>query len=133
MNRNPIAPVPLYPEKGYPYYEAKMASNLPGERGPLRFEEGLATDPDVPADFSVGAGVGEALPGRMNRNRKVDTKYAEETMKQRLHAGSAAWITAPTVLQEMAQGSYDGANEPFYPQVQNDGRRQQRLAPTVVR
>jgi hypothetical protein len=127
-----IAPNPLYPERGYPNYEAKVASGLPGERGPLRFEEGLTTDTDIPNDFARGIQQGQPQQGRMNRNQKVDTKYADETMAQRVHAGSAAWITAPTVLGEFAEGSVDGDNEPTYAQVFNSGARQQRKNATVV-
>lgn len=131
-NPRTIAPVNPFPEKAYPVYEAKIASGAPGERGPLRFEEGLATDTDVPNDFSVGAAQGQSDPRRYNHNQKVDTKYAEETMKQRVHAGSAAWIEAPTMLGEFATGSGDGANDPFFALVGNDGTRQQRIAPTVI-
>jgi hypothetical protein len=100
-NPRTIAPVNPYPERGYPNYEAKVASGAVGERGPLRFEEGLATDPD-------------------------------ETMQQRLHAGSASWIEAPTMLGEFATGSGDGDNDPFFPLVGNPGVRQQRISPTVI-
>lgn len=131
-NPRALAPMNPFPERGYPNYEAKIASGAPGERGPLRFEEGIATDPDVPRDFSVGAAQGNSQPGRYNRNQKVDTKYAEETMQQRLHAGSASWIEAPTMLGEFATGSGDGDNDPFYPLVGNPGTRQQRISPTVI-
>lgn len=125
-----IAPNPLFPERGRPNYEAKMASNLPGERGPLRFEEGLATDTDVPNDFSRG--IQQGMAGPRGRNQKVDTKWAEETMAQRVHAGSAAWIEAPTMLGEFAEGSVDGDSLPTYAQVVNSGGRQQRRNATVV-
>lgn len=132
-NNRTIAPVNQYPERGYPNFEAKMASNLPGERGPLRFEEGLTTDTDVPNDFSTGVAQGNSSPDRYNHNQKVDTKYAEETMKQRIHAGSAAWIEAPSMLGEFSTGTVDGDNDPFFPLVGNDGGRQQRIAATVIR
>lgn len=131
-NPRTLAPTNPFPEKGYPAYEAKVASGAPGERGPLRFEEGIATDTDVPSDFSVGASQGNSDMARYNHNQKVDTKYAEETMQQRMHVGSAAWIEAPTMLGEFATGSVDGDNDPFFPLVGNPGSRQQRISPTVI-
>lgn len=131
-NPRTLAPVNPFPERAYPNYEAKMASGRVGERGPLRFEEGLATDTDVPNDFSFGASQGQSDPRRYNRNQKVDTKTAQETQQQRVHAGSASWIEAPSMLGEFATGSGDGDNDPFFPLVGNDGTRQQRIAPTVI-
>ena len=126
-----LAPAPQFPERFPQSYESKIASGLPGERGPLRFEEGLTTDTDVPSDFSVGVAQGSPAAGRMNHNAKVDTKYADETMKQRAHAGSASWITAPTVLSEFVQGAHTG-DVVEYESVLNPGVRQQRRDPTVV-
>lgn len=37
-----IAPTPQFPEKVGATYERKMAGAMPGQRGPLRFEEGVA-------------------------------------------------------------------------------------------
>jgi hypothetical protein len=128
-----IAPNPLYPERTPTFYEAKRASGLPGERGPMRFEEGIATDTDVPMDFGVGVSQGLPDQARQAHNRKVDTKYADETMHQRAHAGSASWIEAPTVLAEFAEGSFSGYGEVHFERAFNDGTRQQRQAPTVVR
>jgi hypothetical protein len=108
-----------------------MGSDLPGERGPMRFEEGVATDTDVPRDFGVGIAQGGPSPARPNRNQKVDTKYAEETMAERAHVGSASWITAPTVLDEFVQGSMVG-DVVEYEHALNDGTRAQRGNPTVV-
>lgn len=133
MNPRTLGPTNQYPERGFPNYEAKVASGRPGERGPLRFEEGLTTDTDVPRDFSVGASSGNPDGGRYNHNQKVDTKYAEETMQQRIHAGSASWIEAPSMLGEFSTGSVDGDNSPFFPLVGNSGGRQQRIAATVIR
>lgn len=127
-----IAPNPLFPEKSPNFYEARLASGLPGERGPLRFEEGVATDTDVPRDFGMGVAQGSPNPARPSHNSKVDTKYAEETMAQRAHVGSASWIEAPTVLAEFADGSFAGYGEPRYDRAFNDGTRSQRLNATVV-
>ena len=100
------------PGEGVPVVRGEGLLGAVGERGPLRFEEGLATDTDVPNDFAVGAGVGPVDPARYNHNQKVDTKYAEETMQQRIHAGSASWIEAPSMLGEFATGSGDGDSIP---------------------
>lgn len=127
-----IAPNPLFPEKSPNFYERRLASGLPGERGPLRFEEGVATDTDIPSDFGVGVAQGQPNPARPGHNAKVDTKYADETMQQRAHVGSASWIEAPTVLAEFADGSFAGYGEPRYDRAFNDGTRAQRLNPTVV-
>lgn len=126
-----LAPVPMFPERSPQNYERRLASNLPGERGPLRFEEGLTTDTDIPNDFGIGSSQGFPSPARPNHNMKVDTKYPDETMAQRAHAGSAAWISAPTVLGEFVQGSQVG-DVIEYEAVDNPGTRQQRMDPTVV-
>ena len=38
-----IAPTPKFPENPGTTYDRKMSPAAPGQRGPLRFEEGLAT------------------------------------------------------------------------------------------
>lgn len=126
-----LAPNPMFPERSPQSYERRMASNLPGERGPLRFEEGLTTDTDVPSDFAVGVAQGNPAPGRPNHNQNVYEKWPEETMRERAHVGSAAWITAPTVLGEFVQGSQVG-DVVEYEMVGNPGTRQQRPDPTIV-
>lgn len=129
-----IAPAPQSPERLPHIYERKFSPAAPGQEGPLRFEEGLATDPDVPSDFVVGATQGSiTAPGRPNRNAKVDTKPAAETMKQRAHAGSAAWVESPTFLSEFVTGSFTDFSEPTFETVVRNGARQERPAPTVVR
>mgnify|MGYP003339802309 CR=1 FL=1 len=65
-----IAPNPQFPERSPNVYERKGADNVT-RRGPLRFEEGVATDTDVPNDFQKGIAQGSATaPGRPNRNAK---------------------------------------------------------------
>lgn len=104
---SPLAPTPAYGERTPNLYERKAAPNAPGGRGPLRFEEGVATDTDVPDDFTVGALQGYiTAPGRFNRNLKVDTKYPQETVRQRAHVGSAAWVESPQFLGEFAGGAF---------------------------
>ena len=48
-----IAPVPSFPERVGTTYERKISPAATGLRGPLRFEEGVATDTDVPRDFEL--------------------------------------------------------------------------------
>ena len=102
-----IAPAPGFPERPGNTYERKMSPATPGLRGPLRFEEGIATDTDVPNDFQLGLDQGYDTPaGRPNHNSNVFEKYPEETMRERAHVGSAAWVEAPTYLGEFAQGNF---------------------------
>jgi len=97
-----IAPVPpTGPEKlqrGVAY-EHDVASNN-RRRGPLRFEEGIATDTDVPSQFRVGA------YGDTSHERPITFwKHSEETMRERAHMGSSTWIEAPAMLGEFVHGS----------------------------
>lgn len=103
-----IAPNPRFPESpaGEYVYERKIAEGRVGNRGPLRFEEGVATDTDVPRDFArgmqeaVGSGVGSAVV-----DPETQFKRANETTQERAHVGSASWIEAPTFLGAFAQGA----------------------------
>jgi len=127
-----IAPAPQFPERSAQVYERKLTGN-DERRGPLRFEEGIATDTDVPTDFQKGVMSGFAsAPGRPNRNAPVWQKPAEETLAERAHVGSAAWIEAPTFLGEFAHGSFTNYAEQTHEQVTRSGARTQRLNPTVV-
>jgi hypothetical protein len=129
-----LAPEPQFPEKGTHVYDVKGANNAPGQRGPLRFEEGLATDTDLPDSFRQG--MLEPMvpaPGRLNHvNPEVVYKWPEETMAQRAHVGSAAWIDAPSMLGEFAHGSFTDQAEVSYEEVIRNGSRQQRRAPTMI-
>jgi hypothetical protein len=127
-----IAPTPAFPERAPQIYERKMADNEE-RRGPLRFEEGVATDTDVPADFQKGIMSGfAAAPGRPNRNAPVWQKPAAETMSERAHVGSAAWTEAPTFLGEFAHGSFSNNAEQIIETKVVTGGRTQRVSPTVV-
>jgi hypothetical protein len=122
----------MFPEKGTNVYEMKEAGNAT-RRGPLRFEEGIATDTDVPNDFEKGIAQGSAVaPGRPNRNAPVWQKSAQETMQERAHVGSAAWTEAPTFLNEFSHGSYTDYAEQIVEVVARSGGRTQRVSPTVV-
>lgn len=128
-----IGPAPQFPERAPQMYDRKGAPAQPGQRGPLRFQEGVATDTDVPNEFTKGAMQGYmAAPGRPNRNANVYEKYPEETMRERAHVGSAAWIEAPTFLGEFAQGAFTDHGEIRYEEVIRSGARYQRINPTVV-
>src|SRR4051812_40397970 len=101
MASRDLAPAPRYPERVSPVYERKVAEQRVGNRGPLRFEEGIATDTDVPNEFQKGVMQGYiTAPGRPNHNANVYEKSPEETMAERAHVGSAAWVEAPTFLGE---------------------------------
>lgn len=127
-----IAPAPQYPERSPQVYERKLAEN-DERRGPLRFEEGIATDTDVPTDFQKGVMSGFAsAPGRPNRNAPVWQKPAEETLMERAHVGSASWIEAPTFLGEFAHGSFTNYAEQTFESRYATGARTSRLNPTVV-
>ena len=127
-----IAPAPGFPERAPQAYEVKMSGNEE-RRGPLRFEEGLATDTDVPTDFQKGIASGFAsAPGRPNRNAPVWQKPAAETLGERAHVGSASWIEAPSFLGEFAHGSFTNYAEQTHEMVVRSGGRTMRMNPTVV-
>ena len=127
-----IGPAPMFPERSPQGYERKLAGNEE-RRGPLRFEEGIATDTDVPTDFQKGIMNGfSAAPGRPNRNAPVWQKPAAETLGERAHVGSASWIEAPTFLGEFAHGSFTNYAEQTVESEVRSGARTQRLNPTVV-
>lgn len=131
-----LAPAPRFPEKYSPSIEQKGASNS-ARRGPLRFEEGIATDTDVPSDFVTGAMSGyETAPGRPNHNANVWIKTPGETLRARAHVGSAAWVDAPTHISEFSSGADVNANSARrYEQVNRGaglGQRYMKVNPTVV-
>ena len=127
-----ISPAPRFPERAPQVYERKGADNTT-RRGPLRFEEGIATDTDVPSDFQKGMMSGAATaPGRPNRNAPVWQKPAAETLSERAHVGSAAWIEAPTMLGEFAHGTYNDYSAAKIETKVVSGGRQQRQSATVV-
>lgn len=120
-NHSPLAPTALPPSQQSSVYEVKQAPNAPGGRGPLRFEEGLATDTDLPYEFVHGMRQGYVTgPGGHNAN--VYIKTAEETMRERVHVGSAAWVEAPTYLSGFAGGSGTEAEQSYIQEVRSGGR-----------
>jgi len=127
-----ISPAPRFPERAPHMYEMKGADN-PTRRGPLRFEEGVATDTDVPNDFIKGMESGSAVaPGRPNRNAPVWQKSAAETLSERAHVGSASWVEAPTFLGEFAHGTMNDYSAAQIETVARSGGRMQRPNATVV-
>lgn len=133
---SPIAPLDRFAERQGTYYERKMAPNVSGGRGPLRFEEGLASDTDLPSEFGNGAMQGYTpAPGRSNHNQNVYEKWPEETMRERAHLGSSAWPEAPTYLGEFAHGTDSVLAERKYEQIDRSapyGRRYERRNPAEV-
>lgn len=128
------APQNPYPEAQRNVFESKMAPSIPGNRGPLRFEEGVATETDVPSDFAQGAYQDPApAPGRPNQNnREMFYKHADQTMRERAHVGSASWIEAPEVLGDFVQGTTSGDGQPTFEYAYNSGMREARPNPTRV-
>lgn len=128
-----IAPVPMNPERTPVSYQRTVAPQIPGNKGPLRFEEGIATDTDVPTDFARGAYFDTSQGPRPGYNNpEMLYKHADETMAERAHVGSAAWVEAPTFLGEFVNGSRAGYGDIHYERVFNPGTRIQRVHPAVV-
>lgn len=127
-----IAPANVPPERTPQSFQRTMGPNAPGGRGTLKFEEGIATDTDVPDDFQQGMADGYRTgPGSPNHNNPDSQyKHADQVMAERAHVGSASWIDAPSVLSEFVQG----VTEPpvTYPDVIRSGGRYERMSPEVV-
>lgn len=128
-----IAPAPRFPERPGNTFDRKVSPALPGQRGPLRFEEGIGTDTDVPNEFATGARQGYVpAPGRPNRNANVFEKYPEETMRERAHVGSAAWVEAPEMLGGFSGGAFADHGSNVFEEEFRNGSHQQRQNPAVV-
>ncbi len=120
---------------GYPdpevQYEHAVADNQ-RRRGPLRFEEGIALDTDVPNEFRRGA-YGDTTGTVESGGWATVTKSPGETMRERAHVGSSTWIEAPSLLSEFVQGAHVGDHPPDYEVETNPGtiqRRQNRACVT---
>lgn len=124
---SPLAPTNPYPERVTNTFEAKVAPSAPGQVGPTRFEEGLATDPGVPSNFLTGISQGyQTAPGRSNHNLNVYEKPANETMAERMHPGSAAWTSAPEFLGAFFGGSSPEAERRFIAVERSGGSQKRR-------
>lgn len=129
-----IAPSPKFPERPGNVYDRKMSAAVPGQRGPMRFQEGIGTDTDVPEEFRNGAMQGYTpAAGRPNRNAPVHTKPAEETMKERAHVGSASWVEAPDYLSEFSTGSFQDYAQNNIEEINRGEGRKYGLNPAQVR
>ena len=105
-------------------YETEIASN-PRRRGPLRFEEGIVTDTDVPNDFRRGAYSDPNGDGGQGSWANW-SKQPDETMRERAHLGSSTWIEAPALLGEFVQGAHAGDGRLAYEHEMNSGGKQVR-------
>lgn len=110
-------------------YEHVMAVNN-ARRGPLRFEEGVATDTDVPNDFGQGAYGDTGGDGRQRAFTVI--KPPQDTMRERAHVGSATWIEAPTMLSDFVIGASAGQSPPQYEYELGSEARIRRLNPAQV-
>ena len=110
-------------------YEHAVAVNNT-RRGPLRFEEGVATDTDIPNDFAQGA-YGD--PGGDGRERPFTViKDPGQTMQERAHVGSATWIEAPTMLNDFMIGASIGQGPPQFEYELGSEARMRRINPAQV-
>lgn len=110
-------------------YEHAIAVNT-ARRGPLRFEEGVATDTDIPNDFGQGA-YGD--PGGDGRGRPfTPRKDPAQTMQERAHVGSASWIEAPTMLSDFVIGASVGQSGPSFEMEVGSESRLIRVNPAQV-
>ena len=127
-----IAPANIPPERTPQTFQRTMGPNQPGRTGPLRFEEGISTDTDVPDDFTQGMGDGYMTgPGSPNHNNPDSQfKHADQVMSERAHVGSAAWVVAPSMLRDFVSG----VTEPpvTFPDVIRNGGRYERNSPERV-
>jgi hypothetical protein len=135
-NGSPLAPAPSFPERVPTFYERKNAPDVSGQQGPARFYEGLASDKDIPNQFSFGVMQGyETADGRSNHNKNVYEKDSAETEAERAHVGSASWTDAPSHLADFAHGTDTVLAERHYEQVdrgQGLGQRYQRRSAAEI-
>lgn len=112
--------------------QAGSEARFPGRR-PI-FEEGVATDTDVPNDFARGA-YGDTAPVSATSaatHPEHVFKRAAETLRERAHVGSASWIEAPELLGDFVQGTVAGDRQPKFEMAYNSGAHQARPAATRV-
>lgn len=126
-----LAPDPRVPERVGNVYEYKGAPDAPGGRGPLRFEEGLGTAAQIPGEFVTGIMQGIRTDAR-GHNMNVYEKSPAETMSERLHPGSAAWVEAPSYLGAFAGGTSPEAERRYIQVTRSGGRQERRNAAEVM-
>jgi hypothetical protein len=129
-----LAPNPAVPERAPQSFKVRVGTNVGGQEGTVRFYEGVATDTDIPSDFARGAfGDPTFSPNRLNHNNpEAQYKHADETMRERAHVGSAAWVEAPQVLSDFVAGAGAGQTPPRWERVQNSMMRVSRYTPTTI-
>ena len=127
-----IAPSPQFPETSPTSYERTYAPSVPGNEGPNRFQEGLATDTDIPNEFTKGVMQGYIPGARPNHNQNVFEKWPEETIRERAHVGSASWVEAPTFLNEFASEAFTDHSINEFPLVVRSGAHYARSNPAAV-
>lgn len=127
-----IAPSNIPPERTPQSFQRTWGPNRAGDQGPQRFEEGLATDTDVPDDFQEGMADGYMTgPGSPNHNNpESQYKHADQVMRERAHVGSASWVDAGSMLGAFVSG----VTEPpvTYGEEFRSGGRYERNSPERV-
>jgi hypothetical protein len=124
-----LAPTDPFPERVTNVFEAKTAPNTAGGRGPMRVEEGVASDTDVPNDFTLGARQGYMSEG--NHNAVVWHKGADEVMRERAHVGSAAWVEAPEMLGDFSAATGTEGERAFVAVTRSGGKYHRQDAAVV--
>jgi hypothetical protein len=114
-----------YPPQEVQYERAIAVNNT--RRGPLRFEEGVATDTDVPNEFGRGA-----YADCFYERPVTNVKGPEETMRERAHVGSATWIEAPAMLSDFVYGAQAGQGLPEWEMEYGSEQRYMRINPSTV-
>ena len=111
-------------------YEHALAVNHT-RRGPLRFEEGVATDTDIPNDFGLGA-YGDTA-GDARGRPFLNVKDPDETMRERAHVGSC-FVDRGTddALRLRHRRIGVGQNGPEFEMELGSERRLIRLNPAMV-
>jgi hypothetical protein len=117
-----------YPDPEVQFERAIAVNNV--RRGPLRFEEGVATDTDIPNEFGRGA-YGDTAGGPDGRPF-LNVKGPDETMRERAHVGSSTWIEAPTMLSDFVIGASVGQGPSQFEMELGSERRLIRLNPAMV-
>ena len=114
-----------YPGPEVQYERAVAVNNT--RRGPLRFEEGIPTDTDVPTEFGRGA-----YDDTQQERPRLEVKTPAETMRERAHVGSSTWIEAPTMLSDFVYGAQAGRSNPSYERELGSEVRLRRINPSTV-
>lgn len=117
-----------YPDPEVQYERGFAVNNV--RRGPLRFEEGVATDTDIPNDFGLGAYGDTQGDGRGRPFLCI--KDPATTMRERAHVGSSTWIEAPTMLSDFVIGASVGQTPPQFEMELGSEQRLLRINPAMV-